>query len=325
MVSPTVWIKAAYSLQGWMFCKYAAGSVTVEIKKHMALWEKHIDAYKPADVKVAEVGWEKFLDTWNEQALALVRTVVVYHGFAPASTDEQLRAVEQGLDLQIQREVAKGLGLDYPGRGENERKRIDVFLHQARSCILEEHKKSPIRDYNDEMIASDGARRPPCSREDIERTEKRLGVSLPKSYKDFLQTSDGWLLMNTYLLPASKIDWYRNSEWMEWFAPHNEFFPDHVSDKDYFNYGERQHPVKHMRKEHIPSLLHLSETISDVRDLQFLNPKVIFENGEWEAATKCRGGFVRFRSFAEMMENLYLRDVGYKKYYIANLMRRRLK
>lgn len=295
----------------------------------MTLWEKHVDAYKPADVKVAEVGWEKFLATWNEQALALVRTVVVYHGFAPASTDEQLRAVAQGLDLQmdpqIQREVAKGLGLDYPGRDENERKRIDVFLHQARSCILEEHKKSPIRDYNDEMIASDGARRPPCSEKDIERTEKRLGVSLPKSYKDFLQTSNGWLLMNTYLLPASKIDWYLNTiVWIEQFeSDDEEFFPDHVSDKDYFNYGERQHPVKNMRKEYIPSLLLLSETISDMRDLQFLNPKVIFENGEWEAATKCRGGFVRFRSFAEMMENLYLRDIGYKKYYIANLMRRR--
>ncbi len=286
------------------------------------LWEKAIEAYLPDPLKITEVGWHAFLTTWNAKASSLVKTVLTYQGTDPGLTKEQLHFIEKSLQAKIPEEVLGGVRLDYPGKTDDERRQIGELLEKIRDYYVRWHKKSSIRDYNDEIIVNNGASRSPCSQEAIVEIEGRLGVALPKSYTDFLRISNGWLLMNTYLLPVEKVDWYRNSQWFEWFKPHEQIFPESVSDKDYLTYGAQQHPVKHARKEYTPSFLLISDPISDLRDLQFLNPKVVFEDGEWEAATSFGGGFVRFRSFAAMMEQLYRRDIGYKRRYIDKLMNR---
>jgi len=280
-------------------------------------WEDTVSAYLPTSMTISEVGWKKFLERWSAEAMASVRTIMVYHGLSPGSTDEQLQYLEKISGLSIPRTMVKGIGLRYPGQNVDEQRRIDLFLREMREYVLAEHSRSSIRDYNDEMIASDGAWRDPCAVDDIKEAEQRLGILLPESYKGFLRASNGWLLKNSYLLSVSQIDWYRNSKWASWFSQNGEFLPENVPDNLCFTYGQQQHPVKRMRREYISSLLLLSETISDVRDLQFLNPKVISEDGEWEAATMFGGGFVRFRSFAEMMESLYLRDIAHMSRYIA--------
>ncbi len=286
------------------------------------LWEKAIEAYLPGPLRIAEVGWHAFLTTWNDKALNLVKTVLTYQGTNPGATEEQVRYIEKKLETKMPEGVLKGTRLDYPGKTDDERRQIEELLEKVRDYYVQWHKQSSIRGYEDEIIVNDGAFRPPCPEKAIAKLEERLDATLPKSYTDFLRISNGWLLMNTYLLPVEKVDWYRNSEWFEWFVPHEELFPESVSDKDYFIYGAQQHPVKHMRKEYVRAFLSISDAISDFRGLQFLNPKVVFEDGEWEAATWFGGGFVRFRSFATMLEQLYRRDIGYKRYYISNLMRR---
>ena len=194
------------------------------------MWGEEVEPYLPEVVKIADVGWKAFLTRWNNEAFTLVKSIVLYEGISPGVTDEQLMAYEERLQKKVPTEVFKGSRLKYPGNNEEEQRLIEHRLRQIREVILEGHKQSPIRDYTDEMIAAGGAFRAPCTEEAIESAETRLNASLPPSYKAFLRISDGWLLMDTYLLPVERVDWYRNSKWLEWFEPYNEFFPEGVTE-----------------------------------------------------------------------------------------------
>ena len=60
----------------------------------------------------------------------------------------------------------------------------------------------------------------------IKATEKRLGVSLPDDYKDFLKTTNGLLafpILNPLLLPVEKIDYLKNVEQPELFKLYGGF------------------------------------------------------------------------------------------------------
>lgn len=147
----------------------------------------------------------------------------------------------------------------------------------------------------------------PATGNEIEKTEKRLGVSLPPSYKNFLRVSNGWrqIAMDAgdgLLFPVTKINWFKDmypdslSDWLSATGGSMD-----ASDKEYFVYGEKQDPVI-FRDSNLKECLAISEEIDAA--IYLLNPRVVDANGEWESwffGYKLPGAN-RYQSFQEMMQ-----------------------
>lgn len=136
---------------------------------------------------------------------------------------------------------------------------------------------------------------------EIEALEKRLGKTLPPSYRNFLLYSNGWLVMNSFseLYDTEEIDWLRvqQEDLTCW-----DDYP--ISDEQYFYYGSYQSP-SNIRNRYLKTALQ----ISNYQDgyVYLLNPEIIDERGEWEAwdfGTKISGAY-RYRSFWDMMQKFY--------------------
>lgn len=81
-------------------------------------------------------------------------------------------------------------------------------------------------DYTDETKNSGWLGFEKATNEAIAKTEERLGIALPEDYKNFLQTSNGFMdfpYMCPSLLPVEKIDYLRNVEDIHSFKQLQEF------------------------------------------------------------------------------------------------------
>ncbi|WP_030223444.1 SMI1/KNR4 family protein [Streptomyces bikiniensis] len=145
--------------------------------------------------------------------------------------------------------------------------------------------------------------------EELDALEKRLGVSLPPSYRQFLLISNGWL--NTtpdihHILPAHEVGWTRDldpelvTDWTEGYQG-----AERVGDEEYFLYGEAQSPTT-LRPEYLPHTLKISHT-PNATDVYLLNPCVLTPDGEWEAwyLAHWLPGAVRYPSFWDLMNGEY--------------------
>ncbi|MFF3068889.1 SMI1/KNR4 family protein [Kitasatospora sp. NPDC057936] len=148
---------------------------------------------------------------------------------------------------------------------------------------------------------------------EVAQLEKRLGVSLPPSYRQFLLTSNGWLNTTTgidRLLPTQEVGWTRDLD-PELVAPWVETAGSfEVPDEDYYAYGEEQDPCL-MRAEYLPHTLKISHT-PNATDVYLLNPLVVTADGEWEAwyLAHWLPGAVRYRSFWDLMNAEYAEFSG---------------
>ena len=149
---------------------------------------------------------------------------------------------------------------------------------------------------------------PAASIQEINNVEARLRVSLPPSYRQFLQTSNGWRNSGAFIdrvWSTTEIAWFkeRHQTWIDAYTGPKPIQPT-ISDQAYFVYGEEQDPIT-LRVEYLPTALE----ISDVGDacIYLLNPKVVTEEGEWEAwfFANWLPGAARYRSFQELMEAEY--------------------
>jgi len=147
---------------------------------------------------------------------------------------------------------------------------------------------------------------PGASLEDIKIAEKRLGIELPPSYRQFLQISDGWRNSGGFIYriwSTNEIAWFseRHQEWIDAYTgPTYRLHLPTIADQDYFVYGENQDPIT-LRVEYLQTALE----ISDVGDagIYLLNPKVVTKEGGWEAwfFANWLPGAARYRSFQELM------------------------
>lgn len=143
----------------------------------------------------------------------------------------------------------------------------------------------------------------PATRREIRDLERRLGVTLPPSYKDFLQVSNGWLRTTSFIgriRPADEVDWFHveNKQWVEVCSESGSEKPD----DEYYAYSS-EGAADH-RAEHMAYLLQ----ISDVDDgVYLLNPAAVTPDGEWEAwfLANWVPGARRFPSFAHLMLSEY--------------------
>ncbi|HYV91526.1 MAG TPA: SMI1/KNR4 family protein [Chitinophagales bacterium] len=71
--------------------------------------------------------------------------------------------------------------------------------------------KKPDFDYNEISISKNWLGFPPAKKDEITTAETRLNIKLPKEYKDFLLTTNGFhpFSFTPTLLPVDKIDWLK--------------------------------------------------------------------------------------------------------------------
>lgn len=301
----------------------------IEVRAYMSepeneqrpIWEEDIRNYVPDPISIDEVGWNAFLGEWSSTAFELTKELVLMEGLEPTANESRVQSYEKQLGFKLPREVFFG-GVPYPGATKCEKQFAQDVFARIEQVVAQAHQRSNIRDYIDEVIANHGLFSPSATQKQVADSEKRLGLTFPPSYKEFLLMSNGWLLKDEYLLSVDQIDWYSKSKWSEWFADWEELLPETLTDNDSVKYGVQQHPVEHKREGYIWESLLISDAISDVRGLLFLNRIVVFEDGEWEAWFGIGEERVRYRSFKSMLEQMYRRDIGYLRYNIAMGKRR---
>jgi hypothetical protein len=136
---------------------------------------------------------------------------------------------------------------------------------------------------------------PGATDEQIAMAEARLGITLPPSYRDFLQVTNGWRQTTPFIYriwSVEDIDWFpvRHQDWIDGFLDRwgssaietsNAGSPTpSIPDQQYFVYGEEQ-DCSQIRVEYLHTALEISEKENSA--IYLLNPQVITAGGEWEA------------------------------------------
>lgn len=146
---------------------------------------------------------------------------------------------------------------------------------------------------------------PPATNHEILLAEKRLGTTLPASYKQFLLVSNGLKILNDFywdIFPVDQIQWLKdfdNSLIEAWNKPDGyEKYPE-VSDAEYFIYGDEQDSTC-IRPVYMENCIAVSAW-GDAAII-LLNPEVKFGD-EWEAWAFANWypGAARYKSFWDLM------------------------
>ncbi|MEW5871229.1 MAG: SMI1/KNR4 family protein [Chloroflexota bacterium] len=145
---------------------------------------------------------------------------------------------------------------------------------------------------------------------EIQAAEARLQTKLPLSYREFLQTSNGWRMTGPFtgrVWSVQEIEWLkvRRSNLVEDYLLGASLFgpPQPVPDQEYFIYGESQDSIT-ARLEYLPACLEISDLDPGDGSLYLLNPRIITPDGEWEAwyLAPWLPGATRYPSFWELMQ-----------------------
>lgn len=141
----------------------------------------------------------------------------------------------------------------------------------------------------------------------IATVETQLAVTLPESYRRFLQASNGFVVPaldvdDALLLPIEDVLWLREGtpELVEAWSMNDDL---EVPDALYFNYGPDQ-DVIHIRTPYLQTSLQLSEYVEAA--VVLLNPNIQTSSGEWEAWDfgNAWPGAYRYPSFEALMQGL---------------------
>lgn len=290
----------------------------------LLIWGGGSVKYLPVRPAIEDTGWKRFLNTWNRERLDLLRSELLWENRTALVSEADILKAEKVFGLEYPRDIIAG-GLHYPPRNEKELARVEsrlgMFQEYAQAVYedMRKHWAQRLVSYtdHDEILRNSTLSRPPATEDRIRRAEERLGVTLPPSYKAFLRESNGWVMGDIYLNWVDHIDYLKNTKWNEWLVEEaGDLYPDgRVSDERYFNYGSDQDPIADMRPEYLPGALMISEELMDPLGFVLLNPAVVDENGEWEAwlTVGLHEGVQRFRSFGELMELLYMREIAFAR------------
>ena len=147
---------------------------------------------------------------------------------------------------------------------------------------------------------------PPATESEIIRTEKRLGISLPPSYRSFLSISNGWRPFSTFiasLSPVEEIDRFQSADPQRLAMVVGDYQEDELSDDEYLDYQTPEHMVA-LRLRYFPESVLVGKPWGSESDIVLLNPSVVFPNGELEAIffANWLPGNLRYRSFRDLVE-----------------------
>jgi hypothetical protein len=195
---------------------------------------------------------------------------------------------------------------------------IATLNDKRRALLATEVKEDNRGVLRRKWLGCDGA-----DEQQLAALEERLGgVALPPSYRAFLRVSNGWLFPSQFvsrLLSLDQIGWLKDLDedrvrtWKQaekWVLHQDKSHDETItsSDDEYFIQGEL-HRGTHLRPEYLATTLQISEIEEGGSAVYLLNPKVMTEDGEWEAWlwANWRPKAMRFRSFFDLMEEEHKR------------------
>lgn len=148
--------------------------------------------------------------------------------------------------------------------------------------------------YTDDVLGSGWLGYPPATDVEIEATEKRLGLTLPPSYRSFLKLSNGWRVIDQFinrLWPVEEIDWLATTD------------PETV---EVWEDASRGGDILY-ESRYVGSTIQISDVEFSGTAVFLLNPKVDSPLGEWEAwfFSHWNPGATVYPSFWEMMQEQY--------------------
>src|SRR6516225_3271362 len=90
-----------------------------------------------------------------------------------------------------------------------------AFLSQWAEQLLRRAKESGEVEVPPDVLQSNWLGFPGATEAQLQRAEARLGTNLPRSYRDFLKTTNGWRQVDDWMpasaghfLSAEEINWY---------------------------------------------------------------------------------------------------------------------
>jgi hypothetical protein len=177
------------------------------------------------------------------------------------------------------------------------------FLEKWSKAVLAS-EDVPYYNLPPSAINSEWLGYPGASEDEIAAVEKRLGRTLPPSYRSFLKASNGWMQTGHFiddLWPVDQLEWHRN------FDPQSIAIWSESDSWDDLPYERRgSYRIAEVRDfKSLASTLQISDR-GDAAIL-LLNPERVGADGEWEAwfmASWIPGAY-RFPSFWEMAQFLY--------------------
>lgn len=140
---------------------------------------------------------------------------------------------------------------------------------------------------------------------EISKLEKRLKISLPGSYANFLRASNGVILLDleVELLPTGSVGWARDL--LPSLVNDHSYDYTRSTDEEYYIYGAEQDCISY-RPEYLTECLVISSNQDGY--VYLLNPCVKTSDGEWEAwdfGNKYPGAY-RYKDFGILMTDVYM-------------------
>ena len=160
-----------------------------------------------------------------------------------------------------------------------------------------------------EVIESDWLGYPGATEKQIVAAEKRLGIRLPPSYREFLRVTNGWRMVTNFihkLWSVSEIGWHderhreENDAWMEAWMEGGPV--EDISDEEYRDYGRNPSSLSQpFRPQYLRTALEVSSWTDGI---YLLNPQTINVDGEWEAwfFAPWNLGASRYPSFWDLLQ-----------------------
>jgi hypothetical protein len=179
-------------------------------------------------------------------------------------------------------------------------------LSRLNSIMLRSDKwKSYLAE---EALSAGWCGQSPAPESQILKTEKRLGVTLPPSYRFFLSISNGWRPFSSFverLLPVQEVERFRVAEQEDSALIQELYQEEDAPDNVYLDYKTPEH-MSALRPRYYPDSLFVGKKWDGGGgELLLLNPHIVFPDGEWETiffANWIPGNW-RFRSFREFVED----------------------
>jgi hypothetical protein len=157
----------------------------------------------------------------------------------------------------------------------------------------------------DDVIEAGWLGYPGASEQEVQVLERRLGHTLPRSYRSFLHLTNGWRRTSPFIehvWPTADVDFFRvrHQDWIDIFLEH----ASPVTPEEHARYGEDQDVIT-FRAEYLQETIQVSP-VGDAA-VYLLNPAVVTPYGEWEAwfLASWLPGAQRYRSFWDLMQAEY--------------------
>ncbi|OZG69941.1 hypothetical protein BTA51_28590 [Hahella sp. CCB-MM4] len=185
------------------------------------------------------------------------------------------------------------------------------FLKCWESETLEQLTESSVATELEQLIV-DRQRQSyePALELEITEKEQELGITLPRSYRDFLLASNGWLQPRLddedgQVLPVKKVGYFSDLYPDEYKAIMGENLGRNANDGDF---SEEQDPIL-FNKSDLRKSIAISDYVNNGVYLINLNQKSPEnESSVWFFSSK-HPGVYRFVSFAHMMQYAYIKTV----------------